>query len=88
MEIIRNILFTLLICFSLPLLAADPVNINTADKESLMNVKGIGEKKAEAIIDYREQNGPFKSIDDLAGVQGIGQATIDNNRDNLTVENN
>lgn len=87
MDIIRKLLFTLLLCFSFQILAADSVNINTADKETLMNVKGIGEKRAEAIIVYREQNGPFKSIDDLAGVQGIGQSIIDNNREILTVEN-
>jgi competence protein ComEA len=66
-------------------LAGDTININTADKETLMAIKGVGEKRAEAIIAYREQNGPFKSVDDLAAVQGIGQAIVDANRDLLTV---
>ena len=79
MDILKKLLFTLLLCISYQAYA-DPVNINTADK----NVKGIGEKRAEAIIVYREQNGPFKSVDDLASVQGIGQSIIDKNRDNLT----
>lgn len=83
MDILKKLLFTLLLCISYQAYA-DPVNINTADKETLMNVKGIGEKRAEAIIVYREQNGPFKSVDDLASVQGIGQSIIDKNRDNLT----
>ena len=88
MDILRKILFTLLLCLSFQLPAADTVNINTADKETLMNVKGIGEKRAEAIIVYREQHGPFKNIDDLASVQGIGQSIIDNNRDSLSTADN
>lgn len=66
-------------------LAGDAININTADKATLMTINGVGEKRAEAIIAYREQNGPFKSVDDLAAVQGIGQAIVDANRDRLTV---
>lgn len=88
MEMLRKILFTLLLCLSFQVLAASPININTADKETLMNIKGIGEKRAEAIIVYREKNGAFKSIDDLSSVQGIGQSIIDKNRDSLTVKNN
>jgi competence protein ComEA len=66
-------------------LAGDMININTADKETLMAINGVGEKRAEAIIAYREQNGPFKSVDDLVAVQGIGQAIVDANRERLTV---
>jgi competence protein ComEA len=64
--------------------AAEPVNINTADKETLMTVKGVGERRAEAIIAWREQHGPFKSVDDLAQVQGIGRQIIEDNRETLT----
>src|SRR5579862_9297410 len=50
------------------------VNINTADAETLaLELKGIGQKRAEAIIAYREQHGPFKSIDDLSNIKGIGK---------------
>ena len=53
-------------------LAAAAVNINTASKDELVSVKGIGEKRAQAIIDYRTKNGPFKTVDDLEKVPGIG----------------
>ncbi|QYJ77698.1 ComEA family DNA-binding protein [Shewanella acanthi] len=56
------------------------VNINTATAEQLQSLKGIGVAKAKAIIDYRTQNGKFKSIDDLANVSGIGAKLIEDNR--------
>lgn len=71
---------------SLPLTGfAESININTADKETLMSISGVGEKKAEAIIEYREKNGPFKSVDDLSNIKGIGENTIDKQREQLTV---
>jgi competence protein ComEA len=48
-------------------------------------LSGIGQKKAEAIVSYRQMNGPFQSIEDLAKVRGIGEKTIEKNRENLTV---
>ena len=66
---------------------AGAVNINTADAESLASeLNGIGETKAIAIVEYRQQNGPFKSADDLALVKGIGDSTVEKNRDNIVVE--
>jgi competence protein ComEA len=56
------------------------VDINQADVEQLMQLKGIGEKKALLIIEYRAQNGPFKSIDDLLNIKGIGDKIINENR--------
>jgi competence protein ComEA len=62
------------------------VNINTADAETLiLELKGIGQKRAQAIIAFREQNGPFKSIDDLAKVKGISKKIVEQNRDKITV---
>jgi len=63
---------------------ADPVNINTADAKTLAeNIKGVGPKKAQAIVVYRRDNGPFKSIHDLAKVKGIGEKLIARNKADL-----
>lgn len=72
--------------FVIPLFAAaaDAIDINTADKQELMQLSGVGEARAEAIIDYREKHGEFASVDELGEVSGIGTATLDNNRDMLT----
>jgi competence protein ComEA len=60
---------------------AEPVNINTADATALAKaLNGIGPAKAKAIVSYREKNGPFKSVEQLAMVEGITQKLIDKNR--------
>jgi competence protein ComEA len=60
---------------------AEPVNVNTADAGALAKaLNGIGPAKAKAIVSYREKNGPFKSVDQLAMVEGITQKLIDKNR--------
>ncbi|MGO4998685.1 ComEA family DNA-binding protein [Oceanisphaera sp. W20_SRM_FM3] len=56
------------------------ININTATAEQLTLLSGIGANKAASIIAYREQNGPFASVEDLTKVSGIGPATIEKNR--------
>ncbi len=88
MEIIKKTL--LAVCLLIPtLLFAETVNINTADKEALMtSIKGVGEKRAEAIIAYREQNGSFKSVEELADVRGVGPSIVEKNMDNLSVTDN
>jgi competence protein ComEA len=55
----------------------EPVNINTASAELLATLPGIGPTTAEKIIEYRQQNGPFQTIDDLLKVPGIGPTTLD-----------
>lgn len=52
------------------------VNINTADIKELTALRGIGEKKAQAIIHYRKANGKFKSVSELTQVKGIGEKTV------------
>jgi competence protein ComEA len=65
---------------------AESVDINTASAGVLASaIDGVGENKAASIVAYRDANGPFSSVDDLAKVRGIGAVTIDKNRDNLTV---
>jgi competence protein ComEA len=66
--------------------AAEKVNINTADAGTLDRVLiGVGPSKAEAIVQYRKQNGAFRSADQMTGVKGIGLATIEKNRDRIVV---
>ena len=63
------------------LVQAEPVNINTADATALAKaLNGVGPAKAKAIVSYREKNGPFKTVDQLAMVEGISQKLIDRNR--------
>ncbi|MEO8019013.1 MAG: helix-hairpin-helix domain-containing protein [Pseudomonadota bacterium] len=63
------------------LVYAEPVNINTADAAALAKaLNGVGPAKAKAIVSYRDKNGPFKSADQLAMVEGITQKLIDKNR--------
>lgn len=74
--------------FALPLVAATagPVNINTADSETLVaGLNGVGPQKAMAIVRYRQQHGPFRTVDDLALVNGIGAKTLEQNRSNITL---
>lgn len=65
--------------------AAGKVNLNTATAADLQKLNGIGEKKAEQIIAYREQKGGFKSIDELKEVSGIGDKIFDALKDQITV---
>lgn len=62
------------------------LNINTATLAELTSLKGIGDKKAQAIVDYREKQGKFTSVDQLADVNGIGPATLEANRDMIIVK--
>lgn len=61
------------------------VNINSADAATLETLSGIGEVLAQAIVDHREDNGPFASVDDLLDVSGIGDATLEEIRSEVTV---
>ena len=62
------------------------ININTASKETLMTLNGIGESKAQAIIDYRDEIGGFKSIDDITKVSGIGEKTLEKIKDKISIK--
>lgn len=61
------------------------VNLNTAGKEELMTLTGIGEKKAEAILSYRDANGGFRSIDELMQVEGIKEGTFEKIKEDIII---
>ena len=63
----------------------DVININTANKEQLMKISGVGKTKAEAIISYREKNGDFKKKEDITKVRGIGKSTFEKIKDKIEV---
>ena len=63
--------------------AAEPVDINHATVDQLVQLDGIGSVYAQRIVDYREQNGPFETVDQLADVNGIGPRTLDQIRDEV-----
>lgn len=65
--------------------SGDVININTANKEQLMKISGVGKTKAEAIISYREKNGDFKKKVDITKVKGIGKATFEKIKDKIEV---
>lgn len=76
-------LCTLLLPF---VVLAGPVNVNTADAETIStSLQGVGLSKARAIVEYRQKHGPFKSADDLSLVKGIGDRTVELNRDNILI---
>lgn len=67
--------------------ADDKININTASAEDMVNaLKGIGPKKAQAIIDYREAKGPFTQVDQLTEVKGIGPSTLSHIKELIVLE--
>ncbi|WMJ08739.1 helix-hairpin-helix domain-containing protein [Nitrosomonas sp. sh817] len=77
------IFVTLLFLFTGTAFAA--VNLNTATQAELESLQGIGPAKAKAIVEYREKNGAFTSVDDLAKVAGVGPGIIKQIRDAVTV---
>lgn len=75
-----------LVLATIPAAAEGTIDINTATAEEFAAaMAGVGLKKGRAIVAYRDENGPFASIEDLVKVSGIGAATLDSNRDRLSV---
>jgi len=86
MKLFHAIFVSIFIAFASLAVQADPVDINTANAMVISKtLKGIGLKKAQAIVAYREKHGKFKTVEDLAKVKGIGKKTVAMNKENLTI---
>lgn len=83
MNLLKSLLLSL--AFSFAAFAANPIDINRADAATLAQLNGIGDAKAQAIVAYREAHGPFKTVEQLAEVKGIGLKTVEKNREMLSV---
>ncbi len=85
----KNTLVALALCLAmaLPAFAATPVNVNKADAQTIAaSLDGIGMSKAAAIVAYRDAHGPFKTVDDLGNVKGVGTKTLARNRDAIRLQ--
>jgi competence protein ComEA len=79
-------MITLMALLFAPMVYAGQVNINSADAQTLAaELKGVGEKKAQLIVDYRQKHGAFKSVDELENVKGISMKTIEKNKANIAL---
>jgi len=85
-KIVKTLTLSTLLLFSFNALHADPVNVNSADAQTIADsLKGVGLKKAEAIVEYRKANGSFDSAMELTEVKGIGEKTVIKNRDDIAL---
>lgn len=86
MSTIKIFLLALLLALAVPTLASAQVDLNSADAKTLAeSMTGVGLVKAEAIVAYRNTHGPFKSVEDLSKVKGIGAKTIEANRNAVVI---
>lgn len=88
-NLISSILFALTVLITTPIQANEiqpALNINNASIEQLEKMKGIGARKAQAIVEYRLQHGNFSKVDDIVKVKGIGSSFLEKNRAWLSVE--
>ena len=88
--LIRNTLIAVVVVLALGAVSAGAespgvVNVNTASAEQLQLLPRVGPALAERIIDIREANGPFNSVEDLTNVKGIGEKILFNNKDRISV---
>ncbi len=80
----RKILFSFLLLLPIAAFASPEVDINSADSETLVDLlDGIGPQKAMAIVRYRQENGMFSSVEELTEVKGIGEKTLELNRERI-----
>jgi competence protein ComEA len=83
-KFMKRLLLAFAMWFAISGVALAVVNVNTATKEELTSLKGVGDKRAKEIIDYRTKNGPFKTVDDLEKVPGIGPGIMKQIRSEVT----
>jgi competence protein ComEA len=81
----KKLLLSLFVALAFSGITYAAVDLNTASKTQLESVKGIGPSKADAIIAYRKQNGPFKKVDDLKAIKGFGDKSVDKIRSEVSV---
>jgi competence protein ComEA len=81
----KKLLLSLFVALAFSGSAYAAVDLNTASKTQLEAVKGIGPSKADAIITYRKQHGPFKKVDDLKAIKGFGDKSVDKIRGEVSV---
>ena len=80
------LIFAIALCAPTTLLAALSVNVNTADMEQLQQIKGVGPKTAEKIVEYRDAHGQFSNVDELSNIKGIGDKSLEKMAKQITVE--
>lgn len=85
MKALRIIMLACVLALMPVLAFGAKININTAGVQTLQQLDGVGPSKAQAIIDYREHNGGFQTLADFTKVRGIGEQTLDANRDRITL---
>lgn len=81
----KRFMLSLFMLFAFSGFSYAAVDLNAATKEELEAVTGIGPVKAEAIVEYRKHNGPFKKVDDLKEIKGFGDKSVDKLRSEVTV---
>ena len=85
MKLFHSLFLTAILLFSSSAFA-EKININTATAEQIAaTMTGVGESKAKAIVDYRTSHGKYKSLDSLVNVDGIGEKTVEKNKDKITL---
>ena len=84
MNRMKQLVLFVLCIVSWGIAAAGPVDVNSADAKTISDeLTGVGLSRANAIVEYRRQHGPFKTVDDLLKVKGIGERTLELNEDNI-----
>ena len=87
MRVTAGLILVMVLAWVIPAMAGDiaKINLNTATKEQLLTLKGIGESYAIRIIEYRKNNGPFQKAEDIMKVKGIGEKIFQSIRDRIIV---